>query len=107
MRNLCHPNPTLLCLSCNAVFFAAVAAAGYVLPSTPGAAAVECPASTYSPQLNRLKTCLPCQSGLMESPDFKANGGVRKSKDEVCSECCWGAASSLAASLVIAELSIE
>lgn len=61
-----------------------VASAGFVLPPTPGAAAVECPASTYSPQLNRLKTCLPCQSGLVERPGFKEEGGVRRSKDEVC-----------------------
>jgi len=54
-----------------------------VLPPTPGSSAVQCTGNTYAPDLNRLKSCLPCQSGLAAPTTFT---GVRSDKNDVCRE---------------------
>ncbi|WIA22051.1 hypothetical protein OEZ85_004397 [Tetradesmus obliquus] len=58
-----------------------IAQAGYVLPATAGAAAQECTGSTYAPAFNRLRTCLPCQSGLAAPLDYT---GAHDDKLAVC-----------------------
>ncbi|WIA19769.1 hypothetical protein OEZ85_005683 [Tetradesmus obliquus] len=58
-----------------------IARAGYVLPATAGSPAQECTGSTYAPAFNRLRTCLPCQSGLAAPPDYT---GARDDKLAVC-----------------------
>uniref|UniRef100_A0A383VQR0 Tyrosine-protein kinase ephrin type A/B receptor-like domain-containing protein n=1 Tax=Tetradesmus obliquus TaxID=3088 RepID=A0A383VQR0_TETOB len=58
-----------------------IAQAGYVLPATAGAAAQECTGSTYAPAFNRLRTCLPCQSGLAAPLDYS---GAHDDKLAVC-----------------------
>lgn len=70
-----------LCL----LFFPAVAEAGYVLPSSFGGAAQTCVGSTYAPANNRLKTCLPCQSGLA-LPDSWPASAPHAIKMDVCRE---------------------
>ncbi|WIA13344.1 hypothetical protein OEZ85_006926 [Tetradesmus obliquus] len=58
-----------------------IAQAGYVLPATAGTAAQECTGSTYAPAFNRLRSCLPCQSGLAAPLDYT---GARDDKLAVC-----------------------
>uniref|UniRef100_A0A383W8R7 Tyrosine-protein kinase ephrin type A/B receptor-like domain-containing protein n=1 Tax=Tetradesmus obliquus TaxID=3088 RepID=A0A383W8R7_TETOB len=58
-----------------------IAQAGYVLPATAGGEAQECTGSTYAPAFNRLRTCLPCQSGLA-APDGYT--GAHDNKLDVC-----------------------
>jgi hypothetical protein len=60
-----------------------VALAGWVLPTTVGGAAMQCTGSTYSPPYNRLKTCLPCQSGLQAPPGYF---GLHIDRTKVCRE---------------------
>jgi hypothetical protein len=69
------------CHCCCFLLSSAVAQAGYVLPATAGAAAQECQGSTYAPAFNRLRTCLPCQSGLAAPADYN---GTRDNKLDVC-----------------------
>jgi hypothetical protein len=57
-------NHIFCCCSLCSFLCPAVANAGYVLPATAGTPAQQCEGSTYSPALNRLRACLPCQSGL-------------------------------------------
>jgi hypothetical protein len=52
-----------------------------VLPATAGAAAQACTGSTYAPALNRLRACLPCQSGLAAPEGYN---GTRDNKLDVC-----------------------
>lgn len=59
----------------------AVAKAGYVLPPARGQPAVACSGSSYAPALNRLRACLPCQSGLATPPGYS---GPRTDKLDVC-----------------------
>ncbi|KAF8063858.1 hypothetical protein HT031_003715 [Scenedesmus sp. PABB004] len=58
-----------------------IAQAGYVLPTSRGGAAQQCAGNTYAPDLNRLKTCLPCQSGLAAPTGYN---GTRDNKNDVC-----------------------
>jgi hypothetical protein len=67
-------------LSC-VVAAAAVANAGYVLPATLGLPAVQCTGSSYSPPYNRLRACLPCQSGLQAPASYS---GPRTDRNAVC-----------------------
>ncbi|KAF8063860.1 hypothetical protein HT031_003717 [Scenedesmus sp. PABB004] len=86
-RRACNPKDTvgLTTVSTRATALSeCVALAGYALPRATGMAAVECPASTYTPALNRLRSCLPCQSGLREDPAFTASGTPRGSRTDVC-----------------------
>jgi hypothetical protein len=52
-----------------------------VLPATAGAPAQECTGSTYAPAFNRLRTCLPCQSGLAAPDNYN---GTHDNKLDVC-----------------------
>eukprot|EP00775_Hariotina_reticulata_P006506 gene6506-6733_t len=59
-----------------------VAIAGYVLPSADSDGnAVECTGDSYSPALNKLRTCLKCQSGLEAPPGYSE---PRESRNDVC-----------------------
>ncbi|KAF8072349.1 hypothetical protein HT031_000008 [Scenedesmus sp. PABB004] len=58
-----------------------IAQAGYVLPTSRGGSAQQCAGNTYAPDLNRLKTCLPCQSGLAAPTGYN---GTRDNKNDVC-----------------------
>lgn len=60
----------------------AVARGGYALPRTPNNAASRCVGDTYAPDLNRLRRCLKCQSGL--GPPEGVNLGLQADRNEVC-----------------------
>jgi hypothetical protein len=68
--------------SCCVVFAAAaVAKAGYVLPASRNQPPVQCTGSSYAPAYNRLRACLPCQSGLQAPPDYSS---PRIDRNDVC-----------------------
>ncbi|KAF8063058.1 Heat shock 22 kDa protein [Scenedesmus sp. PABB004] len=58
-----------------------IARAGYVLPAQPGSPGVRCTGDSYAPEANKLRTCLPCQSGLSAPPSYI---GARAKKELVC-----------------------
>jgi hypothetical protein len=68
---------------CCAVFTAAVAIGGYVLPATAGGAAQQCTGATYAPALNQLRQCLQCAPGL--GPPLGLSGRQEDEK-QVCRE---------------------
>jgi hypothetical protein len=75
--NRLHHTRVLLLL----LLLPAVAKAGYVLPATRGQPALACSGSSYAPAYNRLRSCLPCQSGLQAPPSLR---GPQSDKLEVC-----------------------
>eukprot|EP00775_Hariotina_reticulata_P005178 gene5178-5416_t len=58
-----------------------VATGGYVLPSTRGGNATLCTGANYAPNLNKLSSCLKCQSGLAPPLNYT---GSRVDKTQVC-----------------------
>lgn len=73
---LIEPMFRLVCCCCTAV-----AKAGYVLPASKDQPAVQCTGSTYAPNYNRLRACLPCQSGLQVPPGYTE---PHADKNDVC-----------------------
>eukprot|EP00775_Hariotina_reticulata_P001857 gene1857-2193_t len=63
-------------------FRSQVARGGYALPGGPTDVAIRCVGDTYAPDLNRLRRCLKCQSGL--GPPEGVNLGLQADRNEVC-----------------------
>ncbi|WIA42909.1 hypothetical protein OEZ86_008823 [Tetradesmus obliquus] len=58
-----------------------IALGGFVLPAARGQEAVRCTGNTYAPPANRLRSCLPCQSGLEVPPEYRF---LQEDRSEVC-----------------------